>query len=178
MLDLSGEGIKIHVPNKTASNLRKAEKAEKKRWKFRWTKVVLLSDTSRNTLRHYRKYAEYENFFVTNFRKISEMVEMMEGVMGRALGFGSLRGLNEKLNNVLKFLFFDEIQEMNSRIRLQYAEQETDWILLRIIFWPNPRNELAHRKSMLSKKLTHSFSLLMGEKIRKHYSKVIKINLT
>ena len=57
---------------------------------------------------------------------ISEMVEMMEGVMGRALGFGSLRGLNEKLNNVLKFLFFDEIQEMNSRIRLQYAEQETD----------------------------------------------------
>ena len=36
---------------------------------------------------------------------ISEMVEMMEGVMGRALGFGSLRGLNEKLNNVLKSLF-------------------------------------------------------------------------
>ena len=29
MLDLSGEGIKIHVPNKTASNFRKAEKAEK-----------------------------------------------------------------------------------------------------------------------------------------------------
>ena len=25
MLDLSGEGIKIHVPNKTASNFRKAE---------------------------------------------------------------------------------------------------------------------------------------------------------
>ena len=29
MLDLSGEGIKIHVLNKTASNFRKAEKAEK-----------------------------------------------------------------------------------------------------------------------------------------------------
>ena len=67
--------------------------------------VVLLLDTSRNTLRHYRKYAEYDFFLLRISEKISEMVEMMEGVMGRALGFGSLRGLNEKLNNVLKFLF-------------------------------------------------------------------------
>ena len=34
MLDLSGEGIKIHVPNKTASNFPKAEKAEKKTMKI------------------------------------------------------------------------------------------------------------------------------------------------
>ena len=44
-------------------------------------------------------------FLLRISEEISEMAEMMEGVMGRALGFGSLRGLNEKLNNVLKFLF-------------------------------------------------------------------------